>query len=79
MRKALSDQDYEFWRPVSEAIAIEKCKAVLAYSAVNDPACVYSRPPSEAEMALTINHHKQARQLASFLRFEDLAQWICPM
>ena len=76
MRRYLGEKDYNFWRLVSEGIAIEKCKAVLAYSAVNDPARVYSRPASDAEVELTINHHKQAREIASLLRFNDLAQWI---
>lgn len=79
MRRSLGDEDYNFWRLVSEGIAIEKCKTVLAYSSVNDPARVYSHPASEAEVELTINHHKQAREIATFLRFNDLAQWIWPI
>lgn len=78
VQQAAEDLDYEFWRLMSESIAIEKCKSVLAMSAANDPSLAGSNEQSAAESELTIRHLKEAQLVTGLLQFEDLAQWIYP-
>jgi hypothetical protein len=78
VRLAAEDMDYEFWRLMSESIAIEKCKSVLAMSAANDPSLAGCYQQSALDSEITAKHHKEARLVAGLLQFEDLAQWIYP-
>ncbi|CEJ55438.1 hypothetical protein PMG11_01696 [Penicillium brasilianum] len=78
VQQAAEDRDYEFWRLMSESIAIEKCKSVLAMSAANDPSLAGCYQQSAVDSEITIKHHKEARLVAGLLQFEDLARWIYP-
>jgi hypothetical protein len=60
--------NHDRWRAESEAIAVEKCKSLLAMSDVN----------AALDLGLRMNLHKRARQLASESGFDDLAKWISP-
>lgn len=61
---------YDRWRAESEAIAVEKCKCVLAMSEVSGP--------NQAAASDLIKYHQHARLLANELQFEELAKWIYP-